>query len=166
MPFKPSIDELVVETTSQRTRRKAALPVWEDTIAKLQDNLKVSYENAIGRWGDPANKNFEGNPFPEEQKKPSKNWNVLQMDGVNPRDDICYMFVKIGSKLFPAFPDGKTKWHCSGHEVAGLCKELEGWVDSLEKDSEDGKAIHEASIKVKTVRAKKKYNPETDKFDL
>ena len=44
--------------------------------------------------------------------------------------------------------------------------ELLEWVKGLDKDSGDGAAIHALSREKKEVRAKKKYNPETDKFDL
>lgn len=165
MPFTPSAVEISVKTPTRRTP-KAQATVWDETISKLIDDINTSRGEALIRWGgkDDDGENVKAEPL--TPAVPSKNWRVKDADENDCADDTVACFVKIGSSLYDTFGAGKKHFYTEGSSVKDTMDELLAWVKGLDKDSADGAAIHALSREKKEVRAKKKYNPETDKFDL
>ena len=165
MGFKLSTARAIPPAGSTRGgSSKAKLPVFEDQKAKVIEKLKISIEEANGRYGSP-----EQEAAPLEKAIRSKNWTV-RTKAEQLMDEQCEVTVRVGQALWecfeedPAVKDSTKRYLVHADMLVPVLQELVSMVEGLEKDSPEGLSFHALAVEAAGRRNKKTYDAESDMF--
>ena len=157
------------QTLSKRGGDKPKPKVFDTAKANVLDNLKLSIEEAKGRYGgtDTAGAALRAEPLPKAIR--SKNWTVTtQNEDGKLMDEQCTITVRVGQALWACFetdPDVKDSEKYFLVDAPVLVEKLEmieSIVEGLDKDSALGKSFHALAIAGREKRGTLKHDPETD----
>ena len=165
MGFKLSTERAVAPAGSSGGRTlKPKLPVFEDQKAKVLEKLKISIEEASGRYGSP-----EQEAAPLEKAIRSKNWTV-RAKAEQLMDEQCEVTVRVGQALWecfeadPSVKDSTKRYLVHADMLVPVLKELASMVEDLDKGSADGISFHKLAVEAAGRRNKKTYDAESDMF--